>query len=59
MTVPLIIEGSPEIPLKEISYCKTTDIVPAMLKIIGKKPHKSVFGTSLVLLYITLMLYFV
>ncbi len=48
MTVPLIIGGSSEIPLKEIPCCKTTDIVPTMLKILGKKPHKSVIGTSLV-----------
>ncbi len=48
MAVPLIIGGSSEIPHKEITCCKTTDIVPTMLKMLGKKPHKSVIGTSLV-----------
>ena len=46
--VPLIIGGSSEIPHKEIPYCKITDIVPTLLKIIGKKPHKSVVGKSLI-----------
>ena len=45
--VPLIIAGSPEIPNKEIPYCKTTDIVPTLLKMLGKKPDKSVIGKSL------------
>ncbi len=48
MNVPLIIGGSSEIAHKEMTCCKTTDIVPTMLKIIGKKPHKSVIGTSLI-----------
>ncbi|MFX1275047.1 MAG: alkaline phosphatase family protein [Promethearchaeota archaeon] len=46
--VPLIIGGSPEIPYKEISYCKSTDIVPTLLNLLGKKPHKSVIGNSLI-----------
>ena len=46
--VPLIIGGSSEIPHKEIPYCKITDIVPTLLEIIGKKPHKSVVGKSLI-----------
>ena len=46
--VPLIIGGSQEIPHKEIPYCKITDIVPTLLKMIGKKPHKSVIGESLI-----------
>ena len=46
--VPLIICGSPEIPIKEIPYCKTTDIVPSLLKCLGKKPHESVVGESLI-----------
>ncbi|MHA1274207.1 MAG: alkaline phosphatase family protein [Promethearchaeota archaeon] len=46
--VPLIISGSPEIPKKKITYCKTTDIVPTLLKMLGKKPHKSVIGKSLI-----------
>ena len=46
--VPLIIAGSSEIPNKEVPYCKTTDIVPTLLKMLGKKPHKSIMGESLV-----------
>jgi len=46
--VPLIISGSSEIPHKEIPYCKITDIVPTLLKMIGKKSHKSVVGKSLI-----------
>jgi hypothetical protein len=46
--VPLIIGGSKEIPSKEISFCKTTDIVPTLLKFLGKKPHKSVLGVSVI-----------
>ncbi|NVM46891.1 MAG: alkaline phosphatase family protein [Candidatus Lokiarchaeota archaeon] len=47
-TVPLIIGGSGDIPVKEISHCKITDIVPTLLKILGKKPHPSVVGESLI-----------
>ncbi len=46
--VPLIISGSSEIPLKEIKHCKTTDIVPTLLKMLGKNPHRSVIGKSLI-----------
>ena len=46
--VPLIIGGSKEIPVKEISHCKITDIVPTLLKMLGKKPHPSVVGESLI-----------
>ena len=46
--VPLIVGGSKDIPLKEIPYCKITDIVPTLLKMIGKNPHPSVVGQSLV-----------
>jgi hypothetical protein len=46
--VPLIIAGSNEIPSKEIHFCKITDIVPTLLKMLGKKPHKSVVGMSLI-----------
>ncbi len=46
--VPLIIGGSLEIPHKEIPFCKTTDIVPTVLKMLGKTPHKSVIGDSLI-----------
>ena len=37
--VPLIIGGSSEIPNKEIPYCKTTDMVPTLLKIIGQNAY--------------------
>ncbi|HEY0089955.1 MAG TPA: alkaline phosphatase family protein [Candidatus Lokiarchaeia archaeon] len=48
MIVPLIVGGSKEIPHKEINYCKITDIVPTLLNTLGKKPHKSVIGKSLI-----------
>ena len=48
MVVPLIIGGSLEIPHKHVPYCKITDIVPTLLKLIGKTPHKSVIGKSLI-----------
>jgi predicted AlkP superfamily phosphohydrolase/phosphomutase len=48
MVVPLIIGGSLEIPHKHVPYCKITDIVPTLLKLIGKTPHKSVVGKSLI-----------
>ncbi|MFW9828503.1 MAG: alkaline phosphatase family protein [Candidatus Thorarchaeota archaeon] len=47
MAVPLILGGSLEIPHKEIAFCKITDIVPTLLKILGKPPHKSVIGDNL------------
>jgi len=47
MIVPFIIGGSPEIPLMELSYCKTTDMVPTLLDLLGLKPHSSVIGKSL------------
>lgn len=46
--VPLLIGGSPEIPQKKIPYCKTTDIVPTLCKLLGIKPHESVIGKSLI-----------
>jgi len=46
--VPLIIGGSKNIPVKEVSHCKITDIVPTLLKMLGKKPHPSVVGESLI-----------
>ncbi|TET02761.1 MAG: hypothetical protein E3J90_02435 [Promethearchaeota archaeon] len=46
--VPLIIGGSEDLPVKEISHCKITDIVPTLLKMLGKKPHPSVVGESLI-----------
>ena len=48
MIVPLIVGGSKEIPRKEINYCKITDIVPTLFNMLGKKPHKSVIGKSLI-----------
>ncbi len=47
MAVPLIIGGSIEIPQKKIEFCKITDIVPTLLKLMGKKPHESAIGGSL------------
>ena len=47
MIVPFIIGGSPEIPQMEISYCKTTDMVPTLLDLLGIKPHPSVIGKSI------------
>ena len=46
MLVPLIIGGSLEIPKLELDYCKTTDIVPTLLELLGFKPDKSVVGKS-------------
>ncbi|MFW9873937.1 MAG: alkaline phosphatase family protein [Candidatus Thorarchaeota archaeon] len=48
MNVPLIIGGSLDIPHKQIPYCKITDIVPTLLKMLEKTPHKSVVGQSLI-----------
>lgn len=45
--VPLIIGGSEEILQKRIPFCKTTDIVPTLMKMLGKKYHKSVVGIPL------------
>ena len=47
MTVPLIIGGAPEIPKLHLSYCKTTDIVPTLLDLLGLTPDSSVVGKSL------------
>jgi arylsulfatase A-like enzyme len=47
MNVPLIIGGSDAIPQKEIEYCKTTDIVPTLLQLLGVRPDSSVVGRSL------------
>ena len=46
MFVPLIIGGSLEIPKMELEVCKTTDIVPTLLDLLGKEPHSSVLGES-------------
>ena len=48
MIVPFIIGGTSDIPSKELSYCKTTDMVPSLLSLLGKKPHDSVVGTSVI-----------
>lgn len=47
--VPLIIGGSNEVPQKKIEYCKITDIVPTLLDMLGKNPHHSVIGESLLI----------
>jgi hypothetical protein len=46
MTVPFIIGGSPNIPKLQLTYCKTTDMVPTLLNLLGEKPHFSVVGKS-------------
>ena len=46
--VPLIIGGSEEISVREISGCKITDIVPTLLKLLGKNPHPSIVGENLI-----------
>jgi hypothetical protein len=46
MTVPFIIGGSSNIPKMELSFCKTTDMVPTLLQMLGEKPHFSVVGKS-------------
>jgi hypothetical protein len=46
MIVPFIIGGSAEIPKMEMLYCKTTDMVPTLLALLGLKPHSSVVGKS-------------
>ncbi|MHA1877827.1 MAG: alkaline phosphatase family protein [Promethearchaeota archaeon] len=48
MIVPFIIGGTLDIPSKELSYCKTTDMVPSLLSLLGKKPHFSVVGKSVI-----------
>ncbi len=48
MIVPFIIGGSPEIPQMELPYCKTTDMVPSLLDLLGIKPHSSVVGKSII-----------
>ncbi|TFG29757.1 MAG: hypothetical protein EU532_02620 [Promethearchaeota archaeon] len=47
MTVPLIIGGTSEIPNSKLSYCKTTDVVPTLLDLLGISPDSSVVGKSL------------
>ena len=46
MTVPFIIGGSSSILKMELSYCKTTDMVPSLLNLLGETPHYSVVGKS-------------
>ena len=47
MIVPFIIGGSQEVPLIDLLYCKTTDMVPTLLDLLGVKPHSSVIGKSI------------
>jgi len=46
--VPLIISGSNEIPKKEIAFCKITDIVPTLLKLLGSNSAENIIGKSLI-----------
>ncbi|TFF87670.1 MAG: hypothetical protein EU549_04305 [Promethearchaeota archaeon] len=46
--VPLIIGGSPEVPKKRLEYCKSIDIVPTLLNMMGIKLDKSFIGKSLI-----------
>lgn len=46
MIVPFIIGGSPEIPPMKLNYCKTTDMVPTLIELLGIRPHSSVVGKS-------------
>ncbi len=46
MTVPFIIGGASNIPRMNLSYCKTTDMVPTLLYLLGEKSHYSVVGKS-------------
>ena len=46
--VPLLIGGTEEITHKEVPFCKITDVVPTLVAMLGKKPHISVVGKSLV-----------
>jgi arylsulfatase A-like enzyme len=48
MFVPLIMGGSQKIPKLELEYCKTTDITPTLLDLLGIKPDPNVIGTSLI-----------
>jgi hypothetical protein len=48
MIVPFIIGGSLEIPQMELTYCKTTDMVPTLLNLLGIKLHSSVVGKSVI-----------
>jgi hypothetical protein len=46
--VPLIISGSNEIPKREIPFCKITDIVPTLLRLLGLNSAEGVIGRSLI-----------
>jgi hypothetical protein len=47
ITVPLLISG-PSIPQKTLSYSKSTDIVPTILKLLGDPLDPKIVGTSLI-----------
>lgn len=47
MYVPFILGGSLEIPKLELEYCKTTDITPTLLDLLGIKPDPNVIGRTL------------
>ncbi|MFX1496699.1 MAG: alkaline phosphatase family protein [Promethearchaeota archaeon] len=46
MVVPFIIGGAEDIPSINLPYCKTTDMVPTLLELLGLNPDKSVIGKS-------------
>lgn len=46
MIVPFIIGGAENIPSINLQYCKTTDMVPTLLDLLGLNPDKSVVGES-------------
>ena len=48
MCTPLIMGGGSGILTpNEVEYCKSTDIVPTILALLGKTPHKSVVGRNI------------
>jgi hypothetical protein len=46
MIVPFIIGGSSAIPSMEMEFCKTTDMVPTLLELLGISPDRSTVGKS-------------
>ncbi|MBD3215140.1 MAG: hypothetical protein GF311_21215 [Candidatus Lokiarchaeota archaeon] len=47
MNVPFIIGGSADLPNLQLEYCKTTDMIPSLLCLLGMDPHESVVGKNL------------
>jgi hypothetical protein len=48
MIVPFIIGGSENIPDQSLDYCKTVDMVPTLLELLGLKTDSSVIGQSII-----------